>query len=843
MRLFVVFFLFPILIFCQEVKILPIPDWVHKVEGELSPKELVGGAIHYLILDYQDHVELQESYTHVSYKILNDEGVQSYSSIEVDFDPTYQQLHFHKISVIREGEIINKLKKSEINTIQRESDMSRNLYDGSLTSYINLTDIRSGDIVEYAYSKKGFNPVFGDDYASSYYQDFTVSVDKLYVRVISNKKVFWSQINGAIPLKQKGNEYSVELSPELIQYESNTPGWYTAQRMLFLSTYRDWEDIASWALPLYDLSTDEILKTAKALDKDLVLTGTKKQQAIAAIRFVQDEIRYLGFESGIKGYQPHKPTEVLERRFGDCKDKSNLLVAILRSVDIEAYPMLVNSYKRHRIDEEQASPYAFDHCVVSFSLDGASFYVDPTINNQGGDLANNQFPNYERGLIIKSGTEQLIQIGKTQELRQLIEETITVHGLELDAKASFTVKTTYSKTSANNIRSYFKNNSLPSIANDYTNFYSSIYPGVSAVDEILFNDTNRSDSNQVTVEEFYEIENFWGVYQETGLVGEVYPILLETYLSSKAPSIRKMPYYLGGPVRIEERIKLIMPEDWNVTSGTEVIDGLGFYYESSASGEDNEISLNYTLRLDSTYLSPESARDFLEKRDKILGDLSFSVSYNQKSQTDSSDLSWWSILLTVVFACIGILLSIKAYRYNPDAAPGYKDHNQQLGGWLIVLAIGLTLTPFRMLYEFGDLIVYWQASSWLDIKTAYTDNYFGISLLILCELLFNTLFLVFSLLVVVVFYQRRTSAPQIITFFLLTNLGFVVLDTFVAGILLETGTEMDEIFADIIRSMIYAGIWCTYLYKSERVKSTFTRLLGGRHFEAVSSEAKEGLIQ
>ena len=54
---------------------------------------------------------------------------------------------------------------------------------------------------------------------------------------------------------------------------------------------------------------------------------------------MQDEVRYLGLENGISAYKPSSPNKVYNQRFGDCKDKSLLLVTMLNQMNIEAYPV------------------------------------------------------------------------------------------------------------------------------------------------------------------------------------------------------------------------------------------------------------------------------------------------------------------------------------------------------------------------------------------------------------------------------------------------------------------------------------------------------------------------
>lgn len=817
MRISILLFLLPFVGLAQNVSISKQPAWIQKIEPGSSKKE-ESGAVHYLLINYQDKIDTEESYTHIAYKVLNDEGVQSYSNISVDYDPSYQELIFHSIRIIRNDEVINKLRFQDINSIQRESDMSRNLYDGSITSYINLTDVRSGDIIEYSYTKKGFNPVFNGNYSTSFYQDYTINVERLFVKIVSDKTLYFKEINSAELFKKDGNQYTLDINPNIIQYESNTPGWFNAGRYLSVSTYQDWGEVVDWAIPLYRLSDNEIEKVSNAVQDQLDFGNDVENNILAAIRFVQDEIRYLGFESGIKGYKPHDPSLVLERRFGDCKDKSTLLVSLLRSLGVESYPMLVNTYRKESIDGEQASPYAFDHCVVNFQYADNMYYVDPTISNQGGQLNEMSYPNYERGLIVKNGTKELIETGIAQVYRQLVEETLTVHGLELDSKVSMNVKTTYYSKSADNMRSYFKNNSLSSITSEYTTFYSNLYPNIKSTSEVKVTDLLRDSANELIVEENYEIQNFWSEYGEGGLIAEAYGLMVETYLSPKVPSVRTMPYFLGGPKEIEERVSLVMPEEWNVTESAEEVEGRGFWYKSEASGDENRIDLNYEFRLDSSFLSPIGAKEFLEKREEIQSDLSFNVTYGGGSG-DSTKISWWSLILTILIFVLSLVVAHKIYNnYRPDT--GYIN-DKPLGGWLIVLAIGITISPFVMIYGYADLSQYWLASNWTNLKIVYSDEYFAISALIVGELVFNTLFLVLIILSVVLFYQRRTSAPLLITIFLVSHTVFVALDVFALEAILKDNS-INESMPEIVRSVIYTAIWVSYLNTSQRVKETFT---------------------
>jgi transglutaminase-like putative cysteine protease len=63
-------------------------------------------------------------------------------------------------------------------------------------------------------------------------------------------------------------------------------------------------------------------------------TKTTEEKINKIINYVQDDIRYMGVESGIGSIKPFAPEEVAKRRYGDCKDKSLLLVSLLKQVGV-----------------------------------------------------------------------------------------------------------------------------------------------------------------------------------------------------------------------------------------------------------------------------------------------------------------------------------------------------------------------------------------------------------------------------------------------------------------------------------------------------------------------------
>ncbi len=121
---------------------------------------------------------------------------------------------------------------------------------------------------------------------------------------------------------------------------------------------------------------------------------TPRRRLEAILAFLRRKVRYVAVEVGIGGYRPSAPEEVLTRKWGDCKDKSLLLVDLLGEAGIEALPALVLLGEDRRIDPEFPSPAQFNHLIVAVPEDavetadgdpvaGGYLFLDPT-QTRGG---------------------------------------------------------------------------------------------------------------------------------------------------------------------------------------------------------------------------------------------------------------------------------------------------------------------------------------------------------------------------------------------------------------------------------------------------------------------------
>ncbi|GAB1855644.1 hypothetical protein MHTCC0001_04780 [Flavobacteriaceae bacterium MHTCC 0001] len=471
---FSIIFTSSILICSAQIKTKNIPSWVVQQSYDKNPnidaKEISYGLL-ILLNDEQVHIPKKERYVRIVRKITDNVGVQDGSSISINYDPTYQQLLLHNITVLRNGKTIDKLNINDFQSIRQESNAESYIYDGSLNAIVNLADIRTGDILDYSYTVKGFNPIHGNYFSSGTSLNGFQPIGKINYYLISKKKLLYKTINTDIKPQigtYKGyttyNWQTVTAKPP--KFEDNTPNWYLSYQNLFVSDFESWEAVVDWALNIYD---SNIILSQSLQDKIEDIKNSSENEGeriLATLKFVQDNIRYLGLESGIGAYKPFSPNKVLEQRFGDCKDKSWLMITMLRHMNIKAYPVLINSMYGESLHKFLPSPKVFDHVAVKVidSTDTNLFY-DPTNSNQFGNYKSISFPNYGKVLVIKNGVTALEQI--TSKSEDLVEVFDTYDLPIIGGAGKLNIMTVYRETQADIMRARYKSNSISALSKDF----------------------------------------------------------------------------------------------------------------------------------------------------------------------------------------------------------------------------------------------------------------------------------------------------------------------------------------------------------------------------------------
>jgi hypothetical protein len=137
-----------------------------------------------------------------------------------------------------------------------------------------------------------------------------------------------------------------------------------------------WADVAHW---YSGLARDRYAMTP-ALDSALAAVvgaaHTLDDSLRALHRWVAQDFRYVSLSLGIGGFRPRLPSAVLETRYGDCKDKATLFIALAQRLGVRAYPVLLSS--TGGIARDRPSALAFDHMIAAVERPRGYLYLDLT---------------------------------------------------------------------------------------------------------------------------------------------------------------------------------------------------------------------------------------------------------------------------------------------------------------------------------------------------------------------------------------------------------------------------------------------------------------------------------
>ena len=599
----------------------PVPSWVRKIVPATDPTKVTAqpGTTSTRILDDQQirvAGNSVERYYHYYQRVDNTAGLDDLSQLRLYFEPSYQKLAIHFVRVIRGGTTINAFSPSEVKTIQEESELDQQLYNGTSAAVIFVNDIRVGDIVEYAYTITGDNPVLGGRYTETIYLADSEPIQEMFLRLVfpTKRALYIKNDNTQLePGKQVIGDDTEYLwsakNIEPVSVDDSLPDWFNPYPRIILSEFQTWADVVNWALPMYQLSAINNAELKAKIESWKKASEAPEQRTISALRFVQDEIRYLGIELGEYSHQPTQPEKVFTRRFGDCKDKSLLLSSILNAMGIEAAPALVSTSETSALDAWQATPFAFDHVIVQAKINGKTYWLDPTISYQRGSLDSYYDPPYLRSLVLKAGQTELQKIPEPANGSGSIEVVEVYKGDNAYSPVAFEVTKTYKGKEADETRYTLSTSSLTDLSKNHLNYYADTTPSITANGLPVVEDNETS--NTIVIKEKYLISDLWKENRHSFGADQIYSQLRKPHVSQ-----RNTPLEVTYPLSIKQTILIDLGPGYEFPDASDVLsdDSMRFEYSYSKSG--NQLSMYFSLNTFKDSVAPAAIQRHLEILDK-----------------------------------------------------------------------------------------------------------------------------------------------------------------------------------------------------------------------------------
>jgi hypothetical protein len=345
---------------------------------------------------------------------------------------------------------------------------------------------------------------------------------------------------------------------------------------------------------------------------------------------------------------------VLTRRFGDCKDKTLLLLTLLRELGIQARPALVNTDWRQSLDALHPTPGAFDHVIAQVHLDGRDYWMDATSSQERGPLEAWAPPPFRRALLVDAASTGLVEIPEPT----MPEPTLDVEEVYTEGEAgaaSLTVTSRWSGERANSMRLRLATSSLKNLEREYLNYYARNDPKIRSAAPLSV--TDDPDTNVITVVERYAIDSFWTDGRREFQASEI-----SRYLDQPRISQRTMPLGIEHPLHIRHLIRVDMTKPIAIDAEQESITGPAtqLNYRIATENGGQRLLLEYRYRSLRDSVEPARFLEHLEVLKRMDRNIGYQVTLGRtpvrRARTGGGGFSGFGVIVGLGALAVGGLL-------------------------------------------------------------------------------------------------------------------------------------------------------------------------------------------
>ncbi|AKH41262.1 tetratricopeptide (TPR) repeat protein/transglutaminase-like putative cysteine protease [Altererythrobacter atlanticus] len=602
----------------EEPIYAPAGGWVDKAT---LPAETSGPPI--LLFDDQRLIEVGQlsSYIDRAIRIDNPQMLSAVGTLQAAWLPDKGDLIIHRIAIIRDGEEIDVLADgTKFEILRRERQLEQRMLDGSYTATLAVPGLRVGDILRLSYTVTLSDQALDEEVqavAPLPSKPFEAQQARVRMSWPDGAPVEWRLTGGDVQPEVTRHDglTSVEIGLPLDERDEmpvDAPVRYRMAPMLMAGTFDSWEEVSSIMAPLY--STEGTVKPGGAISQQVSAIEAahdgKLERAVAALRLVQDEIAYLlnGMDGG--NYIPQSPAETWAKRFGDCKAKTMLLLAMLREMGIEAEPVVVATQTGDVVPEMLPMPAAFDHVIVHAVIDGTDYWLDGT--SSGASMAVvEEVPAFHVALPLREGGAALVEMAqRPQQAFDSVNRVTFDNRAGVDLPLLYDAEWTLSGPAAGPIRGLIGQASEEQL-NKYITGFAANRLGENRVlsSELRFNE----DSNTATVKVSGVMDSPW--QWERGRASRLFSLPTAGFKFSPDRSRaiwRDIPVAIPGPYSERTEVTVLLPEDAGAyeLEGAESIDEeiATVRLKREAGLADGELTIIDSAAYPGGELSPEAAR-------------------------------------------------------------------------------------------------------------------------------------------------------------------------------------------------------------------------------------------
>ena len=465
-------------------------------------------------------------YALMAYTLNQPENLERASIYDMVLEEN-ERYDIHRISVYRNGQIIDKIPDTNIKVFDNENQSGGGVLSSSKKINISIKDLRLNDVLILEDSRvKTFaeKEFLRRDFVKHIYvsPDIYWAYGKYNYKFINQKnqkinfkKFFFRNSEGnlldqEIGTLQKGEVFELNYT----NYINSVDAGREIFPFVNFATESDWSNLSNYIYPLYKevLTQSDLKQFAPDLIEKLDSFSSLEEKIQYAIEYVQNNIYYIFNADEMNGHKPQDPVLTYQNKQGDCKAKSVLLKVILDYLQIEASVVLVNYNADFYLKYYLPSLLSFNHVIVKIHYKDEDYFVDVTNRNEFGRL-------YKRAVLsfchyMEIGENKELVVRKPQKFANYcIDEKITLVAKENIGK--IVLETTYRYNRANNMRNYFRNTNKREVLDGWNNslFYNLNY--INDRKDKDFRDVFKDASIQIIKDD--KIENEFALRYEASI--------------------------------------------------------------------------------------------------------------------------------------------------------------------------------------------------------------------------------------------------------------------------------------------------------------------------------------
>ena len=327
-------------------------------------------------------------------------------------------------TILANGERI-EVEVDQIRTTVDQADGASASYSDDHYKVIIFPNLVVGARTHYKVKKTVHTPLYPDRFFKAYYfhpdvEFIKAQVDIVFPSSLPIKVDTKGPIKLSTSVEGELTRHSFTFSQdELSELGDGEISWLDVSSAVFMSSFKDYADFAEVNRIRSEpkaIVTEEIRDLADKVTMNLVDPFDK---ARALYDWVALNIRYVGVYFGDGGVVPNSSKDTLRNLHGDCKDKSNLLISLLKAVGIEAENAIINSGDAYKLPALPVH-YPMNHVITyipefdlfvdatqdraPFGVLGSSVRGKPVLLERSGKVVNTPVSNIQSERVITDVT-------------------------------------------------------------------------------------------------------------------------------------------------------------------------------------------------------------------------------------------------------------------------------------------------------------------------------------------------------------------------------------------------------------------------------------------------------